>query len=312
MVLSAALSVLTGLTFTSKYIPEFGRHLRQHPSYKKENYFMSFMIVAMIINLTDFLIHCFTFMLTAAPKSALPFRVISFVTPIPLAILTGMLIVCCSWHDLSSLIWMDLNPPSEICTLLCYKHIKFCHLLLAVINICYFVVLLCINIIPIGIYMIAYPIRTLSTIAYFITLIYCLVTFVSFKGSFCFMLGWLHGTSSPKSRENVKKQCSLLIFKAIQYILISSLCSLFMLCLLIVCQQSNITNTNNIVQAVSPFFPSVILGIAGYVSTRAKATDDEDTNPLTDSLKLAEEGKNLTDKRGVKPIYVQLTEDSEL
>ena len=314
---SSLLLMVTGFLFTCKFVTYFSQQTRdQHASYVKLTYFWSFVQVISYINIQE----C---------SNQLVVTAISFEIHDPILAIKGFLI-----GTMISAIVLGMGsgclrsenklPPflsnskgwSCCCTFSRFKRCKYCF---TMCNIYLFVCFICTNIITTGIYVFVNPLLVLSINAYLITLIFCLVALISLPISMDYLLGKLFKSGNVK---DFKANCSY-ICSSVPYILLFISVNLIMLLYLIVFHQLDITNTSDIFQAASSFLPSLILGTLGYFTTkftrrksRAKLMEPDIVLSIDDdSLKFAEEGRNLKENDDIEEESVHLlsnVEDTQL
>lgn len=295
IVIITVLLVLTGLIFTNNCIKQISSQMRQRPSHIKNAYFWTFTDVISMINGFELCMQFVLIVITASKPVGLELLLRVFSSGMSvLAMIVGM---GCGQEK-------KLPPPLSqskgclcCCTLTNIRRYQRCT---AMCNIYLLVSLICINIVPTAIYVFVNPILVLSTIASIVSLIFCFVVVLSLPYLFGHLLEDLK--TKPENRKEFEKHCSLLP-TYVPYILLCVTLTLSIFFYLIVLHKSSVTNTNDVVQAVASFLPSLIVGSLSYFSTMKRFTAEAKdkgliTDPLSDNdcLKMAEEGRTFAEK----------------
>ena len=317
---STFLLVITGFLFTCKFMTYFSQQMRgSHASYMKLTYFWSFVQIIYFINHLEFF---FQLLLTAIlyklHDPILPIKIFLMGIAIS-AIAIGMLCGCLrNKRKFPPLLSHSKEwSPCCCCTISCFERYKYW---ITMCNIYFFVYIICTSTISTGIYLFVNPILVLSIVAYVITSIFCAVALYSLPMSMDYLLQKLFKSGNFKDFE---ANCSS-ICNSVPYMLLFIVVDLLMLLYLIVLYQSEITNTSDIFQAGFSFLPSLIIGTLGYFTTKFTrrklrnkvAKPDIELSVDTDSLKLAEEGRNLKENDAIieeETVHLLKTvEDTEL
>ena len=289
-----------------------------HATHVKLTYFWSFVYVISFINPIEFLAQLTVTAVIYGLRDQIP------ILPIR-EFLMGIMIVASAIGMACGCLRNEKKLPPLLsyskegyccCTLSCFIRYKYCT---TMCNIYFFVSFVCISVISTGIYVFVNPILVLSITVYVITSIFCYVAIFSLPVSMDYSLQKLFKSGNV---QDFKVNC-FYICNSVPFISLFIVVDLLMLLYLIILYQLDITNSNNIFQAASSFLPSLIVATFGYVTTKFTrrklrnklAEPDMELSIDNNSLKLAEEGRNLKENGDIEEETIHLlktVEDTQL
>ena len=215
--------VVTGQILTGRYIKLFSEHIRDNTTYLKLNYFWSFMIVVLFINLFEmFFQMSFTWYFFVADHRLVPIKLILLGLAI-LSMVIGIGFGCLQRLFplyLLHFIKGDLiQSASKSKPLRCFHSLVMCNLFL-------FVSFICTGFITTVLIMLVHPILTLSLIAYITTSIFCFISFVSMSTSCGLSLLLVKDGKLKEYKAICSQACNSLLY-IMMFISINRLCTKF-------------------------------------------------------------------------------------
>ena len=311
MAIATSLLIVTGLLFTCKFVTYFSQQMRDDCATHELTYFWSFVYVITSINIIELFAQLIVTSLLYGLRDEIPVLPIKefLIGIVTVVSAIGMACGCLRNKKKLPPLLSYTKEGCCCCTPSCCIRFKYC---ITMCNIYFFICFASISIVSTGIYLFVNPILVLSITVYITTSIFCYVAVFSLPVSMDYSLEKLFKSGNVK---DFKANC-FYICTSVPYKLLFIAVDLLMLLYLIIIYQLDISNSNNIFQAASPFLPSLIVGTSGYFT--AKFTKRKMRNKLaqydtdlSDSLKLTEEGKNLTENDNVEEETIHLLQNIE-